>query len=568
MRWTQTLVPTLKEDPSDAEIISHKLMVRAGLIRKLASGTYNYLPLGLRSLNKAIKIVREEMDRAGAVEILMPILQPIELWQESDRFGAFGELMCKFKGRLNCLGPTHEEVVTHIVRSEINSYRQLPITLYQIQTKFRDEIRPRFGVMRSREFLMKDAYSFDTGEAGLAKSYQAMYDAYCRIFTRAGLKYVIVEADTGLMGGDVSHEFMVPTSAGEDVLFSCAKCGYSANREKAGYAPPKAPETRPAEKRMEEVPTPGATSVADVAKLLGVKPSDLVKTMIYLADGKPAAFLIRGDHELNPTKAARAAKAESLVMADPQTIEKVTGGQMGFSGPVGLKIPVYADHTVTTLSNFIVGANRLDTHIVNANFPRDFSVTGVTELRMATEDDLCPRCGGAMGFTHGVEIGHVFKLGTKYSKKLGANFQAEDGQIKPAVMGCYGIGVNRILASAIEASHDDKGIIWPINIAPYEVLLVSIKPDNPDVARVSKDLYDELTMHGFDVLWDDRDISAGIKFNDADLVGIPIRITAGKNSIANGNVDVKTRSEKQQTAVPLNGVLAAVKQMAVNLRQM
>jgi prolyl-tRNA synthetase len=565
MRWSKTFIPTLRDDPAEAETASHRLMIRAGLIRKLASGTYTYLPLGWRSLRKAIQIVREEMDRAGALEILMPVLQPVELWEASGRAAAFGDLMCRVKdraGRMNVLGPTHEEVITDLVHQNVTSYRQLPATFYQIGVKFRDEIRPRFGIIRSREFIMKDAYSFDADPEGLSASYQAMYDAYVRIFTRAGLRPVIVEADTGLIGGDVSHEFMVPTPTGEDVITACAKCGYAANREKIECpAPAYAPEAaRPAR----EVATPGASTIEQVSGFLKVPPAKVIKTLIVVADGKPVAVLIRGDHEANPAKLARVLHASSVELATEETIRKVTGGPLGFSGPVDLKerIRVVADLAVAgpagSLPNAVTGANKADTHRVDVNAGRDYAPTESADLRLAVAGDPCPRCRAPLAFTNGVEIGHVFKLGTKYSEKLGATFQAADGRLLHAIMGCYGIGVNRIVASAIESSHDADGIRWPLAVAPYEVLLVSVNMKDERIRVESERLYAELVAAGHEVLWDDRDLAPGVKFKDADLVGIPIRLTLGGKGLEKGTVDLKLRTRKEQRPVPRAEVVAAV----------
>ncbi|MBI3269280.1 MAG: proline--tRNA ligase [Planctomycetes bacterium] len=565
MRWSHTWIPTLREDPQDADVPSQKLMIRAGLIRKLAAGTFTYLPLGLRALRNAERIVREEMDRAGALEMLMPVLQPADLWKESGRFDGFGDLMCKFtdrNGHVNVLGPTHEEVVTHHVRSEITSYRQLPVTLYQIQTKFRDEIRPRFGVIRSREFLMKDGYSFDVSWEGLNKSYQAMYDAYQRIFSRAGLKFCIVEADSGLMGGDVSHEFMALAEIGEDVLVRCDKCGYGANREKA--------ESRTPEKRwdivhaptfvpLQEVETPNVTTVDAVAKFLGIPPLRLVKTLIYKVKGEPVAVLVRGDHEANPTKLAHHFGTTEIALADAATIEKVTGGAMGFSGPVGLKIKKIADHALTSATNCVTGANKKDTHLINVNLDRDFTVDGFADLRFAMTGDSCPKCEGTLSLSHGIEVGHTFKLGTKYSEGMGAKFLNEKGELHPSIMGCYGIGVNRIVAAAIENSHDKDGILWPPALAPYPVHLVSVNPKDAKVAEASQRLLDQLAAAGLEALWDDRDAQAGVKFKDADLLGLPVRLTLGGRGVEAGTVDLKPRNQPAQRAVRMDDAVGEVK---------
>ncbi len=562
MKLSQALIPTLKETPADAEIISHQLMIRAGLIRKLTSGTYIYLPLGQRVMNKVINIIRSEMDRAGAQEILMPAMQPAELWEESGRLKQFGELVFRFEdrtGKKNLLGPTHEEIITHLVKNEITSYKQLPINLYQIQTKFRDEIRPRFGVLRSKEFLMKDAYSFDVDTKSLDKSYQLMYDAYCRIFDRCGLKYKIVEAESGLMGGDVSHEFMVPSPAGEDLFVTCPKCDYASNIVMANCQPTKDPKKSEAPQALKKIETPGATTIEAVSKFLKVPASQMVKTLIYTADGDPVVILIRGDHELNLVKLGRLLGTDNIVPANAKTIENVTGGPLGFSGPVGLKdIKIIADHLIQGMTDFVTGANQADLHYINTNPGRDFKIGQTEDLRTITGSDPCPKCGTKIEISRGIEIGHVFKLGTKYSKKLGANFLDQNGKSQPAVMGCYGIGVNRIIAAAIENSSDKDGIIWPKNIAPYQVIIVSVNPKEEKIREVSQKLYDACRAENIEVLWDDRNISAGIKFKNADLIGIPIRLTVGKNTLANNVVDLKLRNSSEQNSLAPDKVITEV----------
>jgi len=555
MRWSQALIPTLKEVPADAEAISHKLMMRAGLIRKLAAGTYTYLPLGQRILNKVINIVREEIDKAGAQEILMPAIHPAEIWEKTGRLGLFGDIMYKLTdqtGKLCVLGPTHEEIVTDLVANEIHSYRQLPVTLYQIQTKFRDELRPRFGVIRSKEFIMMDAYSFDTSIKGLDKSYQAMYDAYCRIFERCGIKYSIVEAESGLMGGDVSHEFMSPSEMGEDLFVTCSKCGYGANMTMAQVSMDNKTIPPIKLKEIEEVKTPDKSSIEAVSKFLNIEPAQLVKTLICVADGKPIAVLLRGDHELNITKLSKLMGTNNITMAEESVIQSVTGGPMGFSGPVGLKgIDIIADNSVIQMKNFVTGANKKDTHLMNVNIDRDFSFARSADIRFVATGDICPKCGSDLKVSHGIEIGHIFKLGTRYTEALSATFLDEKGNRLPIIMGCYGIGVNRIIASFLENSYDDNGIIWSKTIAPYEVLISSIKPSDERIARISNMLYTQLSAKGVEVLWDDRDISAGIKFKDADLVGIPIRITVGNKAIESQSVEIKLRNKPEQKLTPV-----------------
>jgi prolyl-tRNA synthetase len=565
MRWTRTFIPTLREAPSDAESPSHRLMLRAGLIRQLSAGSYSYLPLGHRALRKAETIVREEMERAGAVELLMPTLHPTELWQETGRFELFGDTLMKLKdrkGALSVLGPTHEEVITHLVRNEVKSYRQLPLTLFQIQGKFRDEARPRHGIIRTREFLMKDAYSFDVDEKALGRSYQSMYDAYVRIYTRAELKFLPVEADTGLIGGDVSHEFMAVSPFGEDSVVTCAKCGYAANKEKA-ECPPAGAASPATETRqilpLEEVSTPGAHTIDQVSSFLKMSPRQVLKTIVYRTNRGFVAALLRGDHEVNEAKLRRAAGAETLELATPEEILRETGGPVGFTGPVGLKIRLLMDHAVAPLENVATGANRKDTHLVNVNPNRDFRPEATADLRLALEGDPCPRCGGPLGFTHGIEVGHVFKLGTRYSAKMNCNYLDDKGQLHPMVMGCYGIGVNRILAAAVENHHDDGGIVWPKALAPYQVQIVSLDHKKLQIVETARNLYEELGKAGIEVLWDDRDAAPGVKFADADLVGIPVRITVGKRTVEAGTVDLRRRPSKDQKSVPVAGVVEAVR---------
>lgn len=568
IRWSRTFLPTLRENPSEAESASHRLMLRAGLVRQLSAGVYSYLPLGLRALRKAENIVREEMNRAGAVELLMPALHPPELWRETGRYDAFGDTLMKVrdrKGAEHVLGPTHEEIITHLVRNEVTSHRQLPVTLYQIQGKFRDEARPRFGVVRTREFIMKDAYSFDIDERGMARSYQAMYDAYVRIFTRAGLPFLPVEAETGLMGGDVSHEFISPSESGEDVVLTCPKCGYAANREKAEIVPTEGTQSwTGAETQellvVEEVSTPGLKTVEEVATFLKTSPRGLVKTLIFETDRGPLAALLRGDHEVNLSKLARAAQVASLEMASPETIQKVTGGPLGFSGPVGLNVRMIADHGITTMLNFVTGANRKDAHLRYVNWNRDFKAEKVADIRVAAAGDPCPKCRIALQARNGIEIGHVFKLGTRYSLKMKAMFQDDEGKGRPVVMGCYGIGVNRIVAAAVENRHDEAGIVWPKELAPHQVLVVSVNPSDLRIDAASHRVIEDLEKAGWDVLWDDRDQPAGVKFADADLVGIPVRVTVGSRTVKSETVDVKTRVEKEQKTVPLAQAAEAVRE--------
>ena len=548
MKWSQSLIPTLKENPSEAEIDSHKLMIRAGLIRRITAGAYAYLPLGTLVLNKVINIVREEMNRAGAIEVFLPALQPLNLLEESGRLNVFGDDLITFEdrhGKTTALGPTHEEIITDIVGNEINSYRQLPITLYQIQTKFRDETRPRFGVLRSKEFIMKDAYSFDIDYEGLNKSYKLMYDAYCRIFDRCDLDYIVVEADSGAMGGDVSHEFMVPSSVGEDVLIRCLKCGYSANRERAEFAPiPK--ENHVTLQTVKEVLTPNKHTIQEVSTFLKVSPSKMVKTMIYISNGEPIAVLLRGDHEVNETKLTKVlgqeAVALALALADHTTIEHVTGARLGFAGPVGLKTRIIADQAVSVLSNFVTGANKSDFHLLNVNTERDFKIDQIANVRYVTKGDKCPKCNHDLDISQGIEIGHVFKLGTKYSDALKAKFLDTSGKEKSMIMGCYGIGVNRIIASLIERSHDENGIIWPLLLAPYKVIIIPVNVSDTNSMQMANSIYEDLSNNlGIEVLLDDRDLRPGVKFKDADLIGIPIKIIIGRKFTETKELEIKLR---------------------------
>src|SRR3984885_13024127 len=523
VRWSHALIPTLKETPADAVAPSHVLLMRAGMIRQLGAGAYTYMPLGLRVIQKVAEIVREEMNAAGAIELLMPALQPVELWKESGRFEAYGDLLMKLTisgGHQMALGPTHEEVITDMVRDLIRSYKQLPITLYQIQTKFRDEPRPRFGIVRTREFIMKDAYSIDADLAQLNKSYDAMYEAYCRIFDRCGVPYVIVEAESGPIGGDSSHEFMVPCSTGEDKVIQCVACGYAANQERAeigpegqGAAAGSATDAPP----YQAVPTPNKRTIREVCEFLKVDERTSAKLLVYLADGKPVAALVRGDHELNEAKFRRVIAAGVLVPAEAATIEKATGAPMGFLGPVGIKIPLVIDRAIARMAMVVVGGNAVDVHLKGVVPGRDFPLANVHDVRNADSGDSCPRCGKPLQITAGLEIGHVFKLGTKYSKSMGATYLDEKGQEIHAIMGCYGIGINRIVAGAVEAGHDSNGILWPLALAPYHVVVVPLQVQNAAVMEHTLVLEKALSGAGFDVLVDDRDQRPGVKFKDADL---------------------------------------------------
>jgi prolyl-tRNA synthetase len=568
MLWTQTLIPTMKETPEGAEIPSHVLMLRAGLVSQLMAGAYTYLPLGLRSLRKAERIVRQEMDEAGAVELLMPAITPIGLWEQTGRVQAFGDVLIQFSVRRGnrkvqmALGPTHEEVVTDLVSRTISSYRQMPITLYQVQTKFRNEERPRFGVLRTSEFLMKDAYSFNASVESLNESYEKMYAAYCRIFDRCGLGYLPVEAESGPIGGDASHEFMVAAENGEDTVLHCAACGYAANQEKAeiGSRDTVPPAFPPEE--LKKVHTPGVTTIEQVTKFLRVNVKRMIKTLIYSADDKPIAVLLRGDHDANEGKIRRLAGATRLQLADPATIEKVTGAPVGFAGPIGLKekIPIYADRDIQAIVNGITGANEADTHLTGVNLGRDFQVDHFADLRNAVDGDPCPRCCCRLAVRHAIEVGHVFKLGTKYSAALAARFLDQNEQLNPIIMGCYGIGINRIIAGLVETSHDADGIIWPMSLAPYEVVLVPVKVTDEATQKATLQLDAQLRAAGVEVLQDDRDVRAGVKFKDADLIGFPLRVVIGERGLKEGKLEVKWRWEKEAQQIDLEGAAEQIAQ--------
>ncbi|CAN5733768.1 proline--tRNA ligase [soil metagenome] len=556
MRWSQALIPTQKETPADAVAPSHVLLLRAGMIRQLGAGAYSYLPLGFRVLNKAARIVREEMDAAGAQELLMPAMQPIEIWEESGRDKTMGDVLIRFPiggDRQVALGPTHEEVVTDLVRDLVKSYKQLPITLYQIQTKFRNEPRPRFGIVRTREFLMKDAYSFGTNVEQLNASYDAMYEAYCRIFDRCGLPYVAVEAESGPIGGDASHEFMIPSASGEDVVLHCSSSGYSANVEKAAVGKIAPAEPDPAAPPYSAVETPDRRTIQEVCDFLKIRSEQTAKLLVYQADSRPVGVLIRGDHEANEGKIRRALHASTLVPAEAPAIEKATAAPMGFLGPVDCPIPLVIDQSVAAMPRAVVGGNKLDVHLKDVVPGRDFPLEKVFDLRNAEAGDPCPISGQPMELSHGIEIGHVFKLGTKYSMAMGATFLDDHGHEHPVIMGCYGIGVNRIVASAIEAGHDKDGIVWPLALAPYEVLIVPLQVDESGpVMELALQIARTLEQAGADVLIDDRDQRPGFKFKDADLIGIPLRVVIGDRGLKEGTVEVKWRTDEKPHSVSVS----------------
>lgn len=568
MRTSQLLLPTLREDPGEAETVSHRLMLRSGLIRKLAAGIYTYLPLGLRVIRKVEDIIRQEMNRAGAQELLMPVASPAELWRETGRWDYYGKELLRFKDRHErdfCLGPTHEEVITDLFRREVRSYRQLPLNFYQIQTKFRDEIRPRFGLMRGREFIMKDAYSFDADEAGARTSYQKMYDAYHRIFARCGLTFRAVEADTGLIGGTSSHEFMVLADTGEETVVYTETGTYAANVERAELLPPEEDGTE--ERRpLRPVHTPNCRTVEEVTKFLKIEPSRLVKTLLYTTGDQTIAVLVRGDHDANEIKIRRVLGVTELELAGQAVVETLTGAPVGFAGPVGLKgLRVIADHAVKTARNVVVGGNQADTHYADVNWDRDFQVERFADLRNARAGDPSPRKDGVLKTTKGIEVGHVFMLGTKYSQLMKASFLDPNGKECLAVMGCYGIGVGRTAAAAVEQNHDDKGIIWPFPIAPFHVHLLPLG-ESPAVRDATSRLYSELETAGFEVLLDDRDERAGVKFNDADLIGAPYQVIVGEKGLTGGTVEMKTRRTGEKLKLAPADVPGALRDLSLVFR--
>ena len=572
MLATKLYAPTLREVPSDADVVSQQLMLRAGFMRKTANGLYSFLPLGWRSIKKIEAIVREEMDRASAQEIMMPILQPAEIWKESGRWNAYGAEMMRINDRHDnefCLGPTHEEMITTLVKNEINSYRQLPVNLYQIQSKFRDERRPRYGLMRSREFIMKDAYSFDVDEAGLDESYKSMYDAYTRIFTRCGLTFRPVEADSGAIGGSGTHEFMAIAEAGEADIVYCTKCDYAANIEigKPGIMK----QEEEALQELSIVDTPNASTIEAVAEMLNLPLHKTIKAVVFSIDGKVVLAIVRGDHEVNEVAVQHAVLGSvEPEMATPEELEKV-GLTAGFISPVGLKqteeFAIVVDESVMESYNVCGGANKKDAHYVNINPKRDFNVEDiiVAPIRLITDDDVCPTCGGALEHAKGIEVGQVFKLGTKYSEALQATFLAQNGRPNPMIMGCYGIGVSRTLAAAIEQYHDENGIIWPRSIAPFEAVIVPINAKDEALMSTSQTIYSALQNAGVDVLLDDRKDRAGVKFKDADLIGYPLRITVSKNTLENNEVEIQIRKSGEAITCAIDSVATKVTELLQDL---
>jgi prolyl-tRNA synthetase len=558
MRWSRTFIPTLKEDPADAEVVSHKLLVRAGMIRQVSRGIYDFLPLGLRVIRKIEAIVREEMDRAGAQELLLPIASPAELWQESGRWQVYGKELVRFKDRHErdfCLGPTHEEVITDLVRRVVRSYREIPFNLYQIQTKFRDEVRPRFGLMRGREFLMKDAYSFHADIEDCRREYENMFQTYKRIFERCGLRFRPVEADTGAIGGTLSHEFQVLADSGEDAIVSCDRCQYAANVLKAEVKAPRlaARNLKESSPPLKKAATPGKKSVAEVAEFLSLPPDRFIKTLIYKADQRDlVAVLVRGDHEINELKLKSVLGCEETSLAEEAEVERETRLTSGFLGPIGLKLRLVADQAIQGMQGAVTGANEANYHYVEVDQERDFTPSAFADLRLAAAGDPCPRCDdGTLESYRGIEVGQIFHLGTKYSEQMGATYLDAEGRERPIEMGCYGIGISRLAAAAIEQNHDANGIIWPFGLAPFQALLLPINYQEAAIREVVDGLYSELSDRGLEVLLDDRDERPGVKFKDADLVGIPLRVTVGAKGLERGCVELRRRREGSTEEIPV-----------------
>jgi len=567
MRVSQLLIPTLREDPAEAEIVSHKLLLRGGFIRKSAAGIYTYLPLAQRVLEKIKKIVREEMDRQGGQEMMMPILQSADIWQESGRWDVYGKELFRLRDRHErdfCLGPTHEEIITEVVRSEVRSYKQLPLMLYQIQNKYRDEKRPRFGLMRGREFIMKDLYSFDKDEEGQKISYQKMYEAYSRVFQRCGLTFRAVEADAGAIGGSTTHEFMVLAESGEALVVYCPdeKCGYAANVEKAAVIVTGNEHVKDAgeRKELQKVPTPGKRTVEDICSYFEVAPDRLIKTLLYNTEKGVVAALVRGDREVNEIKLKNILECLTLELADASTVERITEATVGFAGPVGLEgVDIVADYEVMRMVNGISGANEDDAHYLNVNPGRDFTADIVGDIRMVGRGEPCPHCGKPLETARGIEVGQIFNLGTKYSKAMGATFLDEKGQERYFVMGCYGIGVSRVMAAAVEQNHDENGIIWPAAIAPYEAVVIPVSNKDEGQMTVAEKIYKLLIEREIEAVLDDRNERAGVKFKDADLIGYPVRVTIGRRAVEEEVVEIKKRAGGDTVFVPLEMVADKVK---------
>ncbi len=571
MKLTSLFFQTFKEDPAEAEIESHKLMLRAGFIKKLSSGIYSFMPLCWRTLKKIKNIIIEEMDRIGAQEIFMPTLHPINLWMETGRYDVYRKENILFittdrKGSQYLLGPTHEEVVTDVVRSKVKSYKDLPVMLYQIQTKFRDEIRPRFGITRAREFLMKDAYSFDESFERLNDSYNLFFEAYKKIFTRCGLNFAIAEAYSGAIGGDVSHEFMALTDVGEDIIVSCNSCDYCANLEKASAWVPLSKDVDQELLPLKLLHTPQIKTVKELANFTSILPTNMIKTLFYMFDDQPVAILIRGDREINEIKLKNTFKVNNVEMADEETIVSITNAKVGFAGPVGLKnIIIIMDESLRGGTNFLSGANKTDYHYININFGRDFKPSLIAEIKIAEEGDICPKCKNRLKISKGIELGHTFKLGEKYSRAMNALFVNRKGEYEYIKMGCYGIGVGRIMVAAIEQNHNENGINFPFLIAPYEVIIIPVNIAFPEIGKVANNLYDEMLKRRYEVLFDDRDVSAGIKFKDADLMGIPIKVIIGK-SLKEGKVEIKSQIGRELVSADVKKTIEKVDEIIATLK--
>lgn len=567
MRATELFAPTLREVPAEAEVASHQLLLRAGFIRRETAGVYTFLPLALRVLKKINQIIREEMDRQGGQELQMPIIQPAELWQESGRWDVYGPELFRLKDRHDrdfALGPTHEEIITALVRGEVNSYKQLPLLLYQIQNKYRDERRPRFGLLRGREFIMKDLYSFDRDEAGLQVSYQKMHHAYTQIFRRCGLRFRPVEADSGAIGGSDTHEFMVLADSGEASILFCEQeaCGYAANVEKAAQVNVPPAESGASGQQLAAVPTPGAHTVAEVAAFLQVPPQKIIKTLLYETEKEVVAVLVRGDRDVNEIKLARVLDCLQLTLAGPDVVQSVTGARVGFAGPVNLKgVKMIADLEIAALNDAVTGANQDDTHLINVNPGRDFTPDITADIRLVQAGEPCPRCGAALKEAKGIEVGQIFKLGDKYSKALGAAYLDESGQKKTIIMGCYGIGVTRTMAAAIEQNHDKDGIIWPVAIAPFHAVVVPVSVKDEAQAAMAEKVYEQLLQAGIETVLDDRPERAGVKFKDADLIGYPLRVTIGAKAVASGEVEIRIRKTGMVTMVPVSQAASAAREL-------
>lgn len=569
MKFSKYFIPTLKETPSDADTASAKLMLRSGMIRKVGSGLYNWLPFGFRVLKKVERIIREEMDRSGAMEVWLPHVQPKELWEESGRWQFYGKELLRFKDRKNaefCFAPTAEEIITDLARGNLKSYRDLPALFYQFGTKFRDEIRPRFGVMRAREFYMKDAYSFHASDQDMDAMYQVMFDTYNRIFTRLGLNFRPVEADTGTIGGSFSHEFMVLADTGEEHIASCSKCGYAANIERAETQEPKGG-NKESPATMEEVHTPNAHKVVDVAKAMSVGADKIIKTVFLIADSQPVVALVRGDTDLNEHKLQRLLGAKQIRPAKDEEYRDIAGCDVGFAGPMNLKAKVVADTFIPHIANAVSGAGKKDYHLKNVNIDRDFKPDVVGDIRNIRPGDPCPRCAGIIEFYKGIEVGHVFKLGIKYSEAMKATYLDEAGVAKPMIMGCYGIGVSRIVAAAIEQNNDEWGVRWPVPIAPFEVIVTPANVTHEESKTTAEKIYSGLQKNGVEVLFDDRDVRAGFKFKDADLIGIPVRVTIGEKSLSKGVVEIKLRNQPQAEEVPIDKAVEKVSSLIQTMRK-